>query len=233
MGRAPFGPAELSAEVGAPAAELATSVRLGRELEAFALAASVEVGFDFGARVMAALAAEPAPQPVAAVGRALATGRPLAVLAGLRDAWRVALGGGRPTVVRAQAFALVLLALLAFGAVGSLAGAAALRTLELRQAPAPLVLVTTPSPVATSTPRPSPSATATVEPTQTIEPTESPSTAPVLGPTPSVTPAHSARPTPEPAETPRASETPDPSDDGSGHGGVETPEPTDTSGPGG
>ncbi|MDQ6795796.1 MAG: hypothetical protein M3067_13450 [Chloroflexota bacterium] len=231
-GRPPFGPAELSLELGAPAAELVAAVRLGRELEAFALAATVEVGRDFGARVMAALAAEPAPQPVAAVGRALATGRPLAVLAGLRDAWRVALGGGRPTLVRAQALALVLLALLAFGAAGSLAGAAVLRTLDLRQAPAPVVPVAPPSPVVTSTPTatPTPTPSARAEATGTIKPTESASAAPAFGPTPPVTPTHSARPTHEPAETPEASETPNPSDVGSG---LDTPEPSDTLAPGG
>jgi hypothetical protein len=231
IGRAPFGPAELSMEVGAPSAELAAAVRLGRELDALALAATVEVGRDFGSRIMAVLAAEPAPAPVAAVGRALATGRPIAALAGLRDAWRVALGGGRPALVRVQAFALVLLALLAFGSVGTLAGAATLGALERRGAPAPLVPLTAPPPVATPTSSPKP--TATAEPTQTIEPPESPSQAPALGPTPPVTPGHSARPTPEPRETPQASETPEPSDDGSGHGGIETPDPTDTSGPGG
>jgi hypothetical protein len=208
---------------------MASLVRLGRELDALALAATVEAGREFGARVMAVLAAEPAPQPVAAVGRALARGRPLAVLAALRDAWRVALGGGRPTFVRVQALALVLLALIAFGSVGTLAGAATLGALEHRAAPAPLVPVTTPPTVATPTPSPTPSPA--VEPTPTIEPTESPSQAPALGPTPPVTPGHSARP-PEPRETPEASDTPEPSDSRSG-GGIETPDPTDTSGPGG
>ena len=63
---------------------------------------------DFTDRVMAAVAAEPSPQPIAALGTAVRGGRLGAALAAIGDSWRVAFGSSRPAALRAQAFAMVL-----------------------------------------------------------------------------------------------------------------------------
>ena len=89
-------------------AEAATSLRIGRDLEAYAATERVEPSADFMARVMDAVATEPAPQPAMALGGAFRAGRPMALVAAFRDAWRVAFSGGRPAFVRAQALGLVL-----------------------------------------------------------------------------------------------------------------------------
>src|SRR4051812_10190127 len=172
-GRGPFGPDELPLE-SADAANLATSLRIGRELDQFAADTSVEPGADFTTRVMAAVVQEPAPRPVAAAGRAVAAGRPLGFLAALRDSWRVATSGGRPAAIRAQALAFVLLAFLTVGGVAGFAGAAALGLLDPDDVPQPSPIVTpsptptiSPSPSPTPTPTPTPTARATVRPTPT------------------------------------------------------------------
>ena len=86
---------------------------------------------------MAAIAAEPMPRPA---GRGL--------LATARDAWAIAFGPGRPVVLRAQAFAMLLALALAVGSVGAVAVVGAARLLS--QGPTPPTL---PSP----TPTPGPS----------------------------------------------------------------------------
>ncbi len=170
------------------AAELATSLRTGRHLEAYAAAEHAEPGPDFVGRVMEAIAAEPDPQPAAAARRAVLAARPLAVLASVRDAWRVAFGGGRPAFARAQAMAVVLVAVVALAGIGgATVGALALLdrggptptpTEPLPSPSPPPALSPTPSPVSTPSapPRvsPTPTPTETVEPTETTEPTETP-----------------------------------------------------------
>lgn len=181
--RVPFGPDELPIHSAESPAELAMSLRIGRELDALAADATIGPSDDFATRVMAAVAQEPAPRPIAAVGRALRGGRPLGILAGLRDAWRVATTGGRPTLIRAQAFAFVLVVLVAVGSVGGLAGAAALRLFDPSVAPSPPQLTTpspspapsvspSPSPAPSVSPSPSPSETVEPSPGETVEPSE-------------------------------------------------------------
>ena len=95
-----------------------------------ATVASPTVGFED--RVMAAIAAEPAPRLLVRPGRAVRGGlraarssRPSATPGG------VATGGGRPLAVRAQAFAFVLLVVLA---TGSLVGRRAVGAASLSDA---------------------------------------------------------------------------------------------------
>jgi len=192
-----FDPSELG-EVDAAAAEL---LAVARDLEAFARSESVIPSVDFEDRVMAAIADEPPP-------RAVASGGLLGLVAVVRDAWRLALTGGRPLAVRAQALALVLLAAVALGSLGSLAVVGVGRLLA-PEAPMPTVR---PAPLPSSSPsmRPSPS----------------------LSPSPSITPSPSPTPSasPSPTETAEPTETPgstgeDSSGPGSGSG-------DDSSGPG-
>jgi len=209
-----IGPDDLPPTGEAPAAELAASLRVGRELDAFAAAERVEPTGDFAARVMGAIAIEPAPQPVSIVGDAIRRGRPVALLAGLHDAWRVAFSGGRPAAARAQALALVLVAAIGLGSLGGLAAVGA-GVLLNRSDSSP-----TPGPSPTM-PSVSTSPTVTPSPTPGVSPSPSPSV------TPTRTPPRSPRPTPtdtaEPDETPEADETPERG---------ETLSPSDHSGPG-
>ncbi|MFL5679859.1 MAG: hypothetical protein ACJ77B_04595 [Chloroflexota bacterium] len=188
MGRAPFGPDELPLESG-DAANLATSLRIGRELDGFAADTSIEPSADFTTRVMAAVAQEPTPRPVAAASRAVAAGRPLGFLAALRDSWRVATTGGRPALIRAQALAFVLVAFLTVGGVAGFAGAAALRLLDPDDVPPPAPIVApTPTPPVSPTPTPTPTSTPTSSPTKTAHPTVRPTpTPPRRTPTPTPT----------------------------------------------
>jgi len=206
-----FGPDDLPPTGEVPAPELATSLRIGRELDSFAAGERIEPRADFAARVMSAVAAEPAPRPAAVVGDALRRGRPLALFVGLRDAWRVAFSGGRPAAARAQAFAIVLVAAIGLASLGGLTavGVGALLN-HADSAPTP-----GPSP---SVPLPSPSPMLVPSPTPSVAPSPSPSVTPTPTPTrtPRATPTNAAEPT----------ETPEPPEPG------ETPRPSDHSGPG-
>ncbi len=197
--RPSFGPDELPGSVGSP--ELAASLAMGRELEGLAGQPDAALGADFANRVMAAIALEPAPQPATVAGRALRAGSGGAFLAALRDAWRVALSGGRPLAVRAQAIALVLVAVLAIGSVLSAGavGVAGALGLFRGDAPPPVAPVATPSP--------------NVSPLPSTTPSPSPSDIPPVAPSPSPTD------TDEPDETEEPEETEDPTDDSSGPGG--------------
>lgn len=231
-----FSPDELPIEGGRVAASAITvSLAVAHGLEAFLLAPTPAPSPAFATRVMAAIAAEPAPQPVSAFAQALAGGRFRAMLAALRDAWRVSTSAGRPARVRAQALALVLLALLAFGSLAGIAGAA-VGLFESRQ-PSPPPLPTRPAVVP-----PSP----VTRPADDVSPLPTPTGSPELteSPQPSATASPTARPTPRPIATPRrtasprptesdeggVSETPDADDSPSPSDG--TPRPSDHSGPG-
>jgi hypothetical protein len=208
-----FDPSELrdgdpAANGDAAAAELLV---VARELEAFARSESVAPSMDFEDRVMAALADEPPPRPVAAGGI-------LGLVGVVRDAWRLTWSGGRPLAVRAQALAFVLLAAVALGSVGSLAAVGVGGLLS-----------SDPTPSVTPVPSPSPS--------PSIMPSLSPSPSPSVSPTPSASPSASST-TVVPSETPEAtgaSQTDDSSGPGSGGdssgpgSGGETARPTDDS----
>lgn len=199
-----FGPDDLPSAAEAPAPELAASLRVGREMDSFTASERVEPSADFTTRVMAAIAMEPAPLPMAAVGDALRRGRLVALFVGLRDAWRVAFSGGRPAAARAQALALVLVAAIGLASLGGITaiGVGALLN-RSDSGPTPTL------------PLPSPSPTVAPSPTPSLSPSPSPS------PTPRPTPPRTPRPTP--TDTAEPDETPEPG---------ETPRPRDHSGPG-
>jgi hypothetical protein len=240
----PFRPSELTGadrELGS-AAEQADLLAVARELESLAAIGDIRPTDGFEARVLAAIASEPLPRPTAAAGLAARRGRLGAMLAALRDTWRVAWRGGRPAAVRAQAMAFVVVAVVAAGSLGGLAAVGALGLLE-QASPVPVVSplltpgpsshpslepLTSPSPSASpeTTLGPSPSGPDDSSTTATPEPTKTPRATATSGST--ETPHASASPvrTPEATETPHPSGTPEPSDDhGGGGGGVETPKP--------
>jgi hypothetical protein len=215
-----FGPDDLPPTGEAPAPELATSLRVGRDLDAFAAAERVEPRADFADRVMGAIAVEPAPRPVAVALDALRRGRPLALLAALGDAWRVAFSGGRPAAARAQALAFVLVAAIGIGSLGGLVGVGARALLNQPDSsptpgPSPTLPTTSPSP--TVSPMPSVSPGPSVSPSATPTPTSTR--------TPNATPKKTAEPTDtaEPTETAEPTDTDQP----------KTPRPSDHGGPGG
>lgn len=166
---------------------------------------------------MGAIATEPVPAPVIAAGSALRHREVGGFLRSLRDAFRVAFGGGFPAVIRAQAFALVLL-VAAFAGGSGLATAGALGAFDDHASPSPEP--TQPSPtVAPESPSPEPSAT----PSSTVE-------LPTASPDGELEPAVSASP-----ETPEPGETKEPGDDGGkgsgSSGSTRTPAPTAKSTP--
>jgi len=178
---------------------------MSRDLEGLAAESAIRPPTGFVDRVMAAVAAEPLPQPARAFGVALLGGRFRAAAATVGDAVRVVVGGSTPVAVRAQALALVLV--LAIGSIAIAGGAAvgAIDLLSANQTPAPSQTTPLPS-EPQSSPSPTPSPSFTPEPSSTPEMTETP------------------EPT-EPTETPEATQRP-------GGGGLQ-PTPTDDHGGGG
>jgi hypothetical protein len=210
-------------------------VGLGRELEALdATPAASPGGFADG--VMAAIASEPTPRPSLAVPAAARARRPFALLAGVRDAFRVTFGGAsRPFGARLAAAPVALGALLLVGSIGVLgAGAAGVR-LSGPRGPAPSVPVVAPPTLPSSAaPRLTPAPSA-AEPTQaptTAEPSPSPEEGgadATASPAPRATTMPTAAPTRRPSatETPHPSETPEPSH----HDGSEDDHPDGTATP--
>ncbi len=208
-----FDPSELLGGVDEPPseAELADAFAAARALEAHASADRIGPTEGFEDRVMAAIAAEPAPRVVLRPGPALRGGRAAAFLVALRDAWAIATGQGRPIAVRAQALGFLLVVVLAAGSLGTVAAVGVGSLLSPRPTPAPSVQpITTPSQPAEPTPSPSPSL--------------SPSATPPLEPGASPAPTDEPTDTAEPSETPDKTETPDATEES-----TETPDATDDS----
>jgi hypothetical protein len=225
-----FDPAELlvPGEPEPTPAEQADALATARDLEAMAVDTGVRPTDGFEDRVMAAIAGEPAPRLVVAPAtvRGGAIG---AFLLTVRRAWAVAMGGGRPIAIRAQALAFVLLVLLAAGAltgvtavtVGALLAPNGLTIAPDRSAipTTPAVPETSESPGPSETPAPSESPTpdATTSPTESLEAVET------LEPTVTAGPPRTPKPgeTPGPTSTPRPTETPEGTDDHGGDGGLD------------
>jgi hypothetical protein len=196
----PFRPAELDgADEPLSPAELAEALSAARELEAAAMAADVRPSLGFSARVMAAVAAEALPRPVAALGWAARRWRVRALVAALADTWHLAWSGRRPLAARAQALAVVVVLIVAVGSVSGLAvaGVAGMLGKSMVTAPSPSAVPATAGP---SSEEASPSPTPSAEPRATPEPPETPATPKRSTP----------RPTVHPTET---------SEDGDDHGG--------------
>ena len=231
-----FDPAELDGIDGTPLtdAEAAAMLAVARELEGFAGAAAGAPTPGFEDRVMAAVAAEAPPRPVATGGR----------IAGLvlafRDAWRITWSGDRPIAVRAQAFALVLLVLVAVGSTGTLAAVGVSRLLgddgrpptvqpsDGLPSPDTLGPTTVPSGLDEPSTSPEPSIDASedptdsAEPSESSEPTETPGATEDGGGAGTAEPTDAPRPTTRPTQGPVVTDTPEPTD---------TQEPDDTPNP--
>jgi hypothetical protein len=210
-------------------------IALARELEAVSAAETTPLPSDFDDRVMAALADEPPPRPVAR-GWSIA-----AIAATVGEAWRIATTGPRPAAIRLQALALVLLVAITALSLGSVAVVGAVRLFSNDATPTPSIPLPTPSasipppsPSLLPSPSgsPSPSATPTVEPTGTAEPTE---TAEPTGTDDDATKTPKPTDTERPTDTPDPEDTPEPTgtDDHSGPGGGESDDGGGNSGPGG
>jgi uncharacterized membrane protein YgcG len=209
-----FHSAEVRPDAGpAPSdAEIAQAMVAARELEGLSARDSAGPTVGFEDRVMAAIAAEPAPRLLIRRGGSM-RGMPLAFLVSVRDAWRIATGGGRPLAIRAQAIAFVLLVVLATGSLTTVVAVGAASLLASGPSPTPNLPTPTVSPVPSATPTmpsasPSPSVSPSPSNEETPEPTES------------LDPGRTAEPT-EPTETHEPGETPEATGDdhGGGSGG--------------
>jgi hypothetical protein len=215
-GQPPFDVRELDGASGSPE-DLAATTRIARELEQVADRSGAAPTADFADRVMSVVASEPVPAPARAAATALRAGALGALIAALRDAWRVTTQGGFPAAVRAQAFAVVLIvvavvsgsSLAAAGAVGLLEGDHVAPTPAVAPTPVPTIGPVsvepdvTPSPTPTETVEPTPSPEPTTEPTDNAEstdhqdgegggaaPTVKPTKAPTRTTSPTATPTH-------------------------------------------
>ncbi len=231
-----FDPAELGAADGPSLsdAEAADALAMARDLETFARAETPMPSSGFEDRIMAAIASEPAPRgAIAGPGR-----RSIAAI--VADAWHVAWAGGRPLVIRAQAFALLAVTVVALGALGTAASVGLFNLLAPDASPSPTpTQLTSPAPTTAPEPAPTPDLPS---PSPSVAPSVEPSPSPSGGPSdePSETPGStgssggsspdatsSPRPTatndehrtPRPTETPRPTDTPEPTG---------TPQPTET-----
>lgn len=236
-----FRPEEISG--GEPAirdSELAEAWAAARALEQAMPADPMRPTVDFADRVMAAVAAEPAPHAAGFLSGLRARPGLGGLVASLRAAWFTAAGGsGRSFGVRAAALAYVFVVLLA---AASLTGVAALGTvgafglLPGERSPVPSGPVASPSPDQTDAvgPSDSPEPSGSPEPSESAEPSES------SGPDDSLEPDESSNPssavpgaTTSPVGTapPGVGPSPSSSDDSGGSGSgspSDSPRPSDT-----
>ncbi len=182
------------------------------------------------AGILAAIADEPSPAPVTAMGAAARAGRLDRVLTAVRDAWTVAWTGGRPAGVRLSSALAVGILVAVLGGGGGFVGAAAWNAANPPSqvpAPTPVPARPTPTPALTATPSappdatpapPSPSASPSPRPTATPGPSPRPTPRPTPHPTAKPTPRPTMRPTAMPTHHPEPTMThhPEPSHHGGG-----------------
>jgi hypothetical protein len=238
-----FDPSELDDLDGAPLTdvEAAAMLAIARDLEGFAQATTVTPTPGFEDRVMTAVAAEAPPRPVATGGRIAG------LVVAFRDAWRITWSGDRPMAVRAQAFALVLLVLVAVGSTTTLAAVGVSQLLRDDDTPptvqpsvAPpspddLGPTAAPSRLQEPSTSPSPSIDGSDDPGDSAEPSEDLETPDATedgdGSGKTAEPSRTPRPTAKPTHTPEATDTPEPTDtqepEETEHPD-DTPEPDDT-----
>jgi len=182
--------------------ELSRIRAAGATLERYTRNTDLEPRASLADDILVAIATEPTPAPLAAMAASVRRRRPAGVLAGLRDAWRVAWSGGRPARIRACSAIAVLLVVSVAGGAGGAAAAAAWNA-WLAPAPSPVL----PSPLPFVTPAPaSPTAAPEATPSPTPEATPSPTPTPHATPRPTSEPT--ARPTPRPTHRPAATPKP-------------------------
>ncbi len=213
-----------------------------REMDSMTAVGSIALSDGFADRIMAAIATEPMPHASFLAGASSAVRDLLAPFAAISEAWLVSMTRGRPLLVRAQAFALVLAVAFAVGSASALAAIGAGRWLaaEQRDNPAVIPAPTPPTSEGILPPTASPTPTPTFEPVVPDAPTPSapssdtgkPGT--TTGSAPSTAaPAPHARRTPTPTERPddstrdngaRETDQPDAPDDHSGGGSPTSPD---------
>lgn len=240
----PYRPAEVD-DTGADAtADALLTLGLARDLERVAVEGvrgpSARLDPAFVDRVMAAVAREPRPAPIVALRslRGEAGLLRLPALAGVvGDAFRVAVGPGRPFASRAPAlaFAAVMVAVVGLGALGGLSlvglpvpGPGASLP-GVGGMPAPSV---EPSPPP-ATPSPAPAIAVPLPPTVAPSPVGSPpaTARPIATPAPTPHPPGTSRPSVRPTTPPTASPSPHPTETSDGSHSAEpsgTPEPSST-----
>jgi hypothetical protein len=191
--------------------ELDAAAAMATDLERVAAEPAPRPSSDFAARVNRAIAHEPLPVPSIAVRESIRRHNAGGFMHALADTVRVAFGPARPAVMRSQAFALLLVALLGIGALGTATAIAAGRFVYNAPAPATETASTTtatpvlsPSPSPTTTTgdgSPSPEATESETPSATEGGGGSGTTRPAATPTEN----HEGTPasTSEPTHTPR------------------------------
>ena len=171
-----------------------------RVLERLDFGPGVSAPADFTERVMAAVRAEPLPEPARAFTVAIAAGRLRAAAGAVSDAWRVMTRGFAPVAIRAQALALVLVIAGLGVALAGGAAVGAMSVLSPQPRPSqPLPNVAPPS----ASPPPSVSASSADSPL------------PTGGPTAEATGSASPSESPDPTETAEPTHTEDHSGRGS------------------
>lgn len=172
------------------------------ELERFARATDVAPRAGLATSIMMTLAVEPAPAPLTALSEAARRRHLGAMLAALRDAWRVTWSGGRPVAIRLSAAMAVLVLVVTTASVGGLATVGAWTALQ----PAPTIPAPSVDQVPVLVPpvQPSTLAASPVAPSVTAVPTPSGSPPPTASPrsSPSATPSRTPRPTMKPTARP-------------------------------
>jgi uncharacterized membrane protein YgcG len=91
-----FTPEELEGAAGLRPDDLPSALHAARELEGLAVRSDASRSPGFTDRVMAAIDDEPSPVPARAAGRAIRRGSGAALLASIRDAWRITVRPGFP-----------------------------------------------------------------------------------------------------------------------------------------
>ena len=179
------------------------------ELERFARATDFAPRAGLSAQIMASLAAEPTPAPLTALSDATRRRRLAAMLAALRDTWRVTFTGGRPVAIRLSAAMVVVVLLATVGSAGGLAAVGAWSVLNPpATSPAPSPSVDQPPVVV---PPAQPSLSVTMPPaTMGPEPSMSPAPTQSQRPTSSATPMPTTRPTTKPMPAPMPTHHPEP-----------------------
>jgi hypothetical protein len=197
-------------------AELAEALAMARELESLTAADVSGPTMGYGDRVMAAIRLEPPPRLVVRPASTVRGGSIGAALLAFRHAWAVAFTGGRPFAVRAQAFAVVAVVVLAAGLLTTATAVTVGGLLQGRSSPPPSVV-------------PAPTEPPSVAPT--IAPSPTPSNEPTASPAATPAPTGTAEPTATPGSGNTARPTSPNSGPGGGGGGGPTAEPGHTAQP--
>ncbi len=194
--------------------DLAAALATARFIERVSNADGVRPSPDFGSRVMAAVARQPAPRR-----------RTVGLLGLLWSTWGTARNPSQPPPARARAFLVVLMALVILGSLGGAVTLAAAGALNLFAPPPAATALPSLGPDRHPSPRPSvrpepgksPEATERVEPSETPEPNETPEPGASNDDGSEDDGGHFGSPPPTqrpgPGGSPRSAGSPEPSDD--------------------